>query len=42
MKKSPNQFVSHPSEVLSIGDNVKIRIIDINKENKRIQGQILW
>lgn len=31
-----NRYIKHPTEVLSVGDNVKVRIIDVNIPKKRI------
>ncbi|WP_045433920.1 helix-hairpin-helix domain-containing protein [Metamycoplasma canadense] len=42
MKKSENQYVNHPSELVSIGENINIKIIDIDYENRKIQGKIIW
>ncbi|PYF43645.1 helix-hairpin-helix domain-containing protein [Metamycoplasma alkalescens] len=42
MKKSDDQFIIHPSELVSIGDNLNIKIIDIDQTNKKIQGKIIW
>ncbi|TPR54696.1 helix-hairpin-helix domain-containing protein [Metamycoplasma neophronis] len=42
MKKFDNQYIKHPLEVLNVGDNVTIKIIDIDKERDRIQGKIVW
>ncbi|WP_334198909.1 S1 RNA-binding domain-containing protein [Mycoplasma struthionis] len=42
MKKTENQYIKHPLEVLKVGDNVNIKIIDIDKKRGRIQGKIIW
>ncbi|ENY68875.1 Hypothetical protein, putative RNA binding protein [Metamycoplasma auris 15026] len=42
MKRDANHFINHPSEVVSIGDNINIQIIDFDKETKKIQGKIIW
>lgn len=42
MKKKENQFIKHPLDVLSVGDNVNIQIISIDKEHNKIQGKIIW
>ena len=42
MKKNIDHFVKHPSEVLNIGDNISVKIINIEKETNRIQGEIIW
>ena len=31
-----NKFIKHPTDVLSVGDIVKVKILDIDKEKKRI------
>lgn len=31
-----NRFIKHPMDVVSIGDNVKVRILDIDKERHKI------
>ncbi|PZW01554.1 helix-hairpin-helix domain-containing protein [Metamycoplasma auris] len=42
MKKDTNHYIEHPTQVVSIGDNINIEIIEIDKDNKKIQGKILW
>lgn len=42
MKKNSNDFVTHPSSLVSVGDNLSIKIIDIERERDRIQGEIIW
>ncbi|AZZ65310.1 S1 RNA-binding domain-containing protein [Metamycoplasma phocicerebrale] len=42
MKKNDNQFIKHPSELVSVGDNLNIKIIDLDKKNGKIQGKIIW
>ncbi|WP_369085759.1 Tex-like N-terminal domain-containing protein [Metamycoplasma spumans] len=42
MKKFENQFIKHPLEVLNVGDNVLIQILEVDKERERIQGKIIW
>ncbi|WP_029513708.1 Tex-like N-terminal domain-containing protein [Mycoplasmopsis primatum] len=42
MKKDKNHFISHPSEVVKTGDNIKLEIIGIDKERDRIQGKLIW
>ena len=42
MKRNPNDFVIHPSSLVSVGDNLSIKIIDIEKDRDRIQGEIIW
>ncbi|MDI3348656.1 helix-hairpin-helix domain-containing protein [Mycoplasmopsis arginini] len=42
MKKTDNHFINHPSELVSIGDNLNIKIIDIDRNNNKIQGKIIW
>ncbi len=32
-----NEYIKHPSEVLSVGDIVKCYVLDINKEKNRVQ-----
>ncbi|CRH47481.1 30S ribosomal protein S1 [Chlamydia trachomatis] len=41
MKKTDNHFINHPSELVSIGDNLNIKIIDIDRNNNKIQGKII-
>ena len=41
MKRNPNDFVIHPSSLVSVGDNLSIKIIDIEKDRDRIQGEII-
>ena len=31
-----NKFIKHPTDVLSVGDIVKVKILDVDKEKKRI------
>ncbi|MGX9339840.1 helix-hairpin-helix domain-containing protein [Mycoplasma sp. 332] len=42
MKKENSQYINHPNELVSIGDNINIKIIDIDKVNSKIQGKIIW
>ncbi len=42
MKRNPNDFVTHPSSLVSVGENLNIKIIDIEKNRDRIQGEIIW
>ncbi|WP_412031774.1 helix-hairpin-helix domain-containing protein [Metamycoplasma buccale] len=42
MKKNPDDFIKHPSDVLSIGQNVTVKILEIDKERDRIQGKLIW
>ncbi|WP_330463228.1 helix-hairpin-helix domain-containing protein [Metamycoplasma gateae] len=42
MKKDENHFIKHPSDVISIGSNINIKIIDIDKNNLKLQGKIIW
>ncbi|AWX69455.1 helix-hairpin-helix domain-containing protein [[Mycoplasma] anseris] len=42
MKKTPNHFIKHPSEVLKVGQNVLIKILEVDKERERIQAQLIW
>ncbi|AXE61064.1 RNA-binding protein [[Mycoplasma] phocae] len=42
MKQYEGQRIEHPLDVVSVGDNLLIKIIDIDKERNRIQGKILW
>ena len=42
MKRNPNDFVTHPSSLVSAGENLNIKIIDIEKNRDRIQGEIIW
>ncbi len=42
MKKHSNDFVTHPSSLVSVGDNLSIKIIDIERDRDRIQGEIIW
>lgn len=42
MKKNSNDFVTHPSSLVSVGDNLSIKIIDIERDRDRIQGEIIW
>ena len=35
-----NRYIKHPTEVLKVGDVVKVRVIDINTEKKRISLSI--
>lgn len=42
MKKNSNDFVTHPSSLVSVGDNLSIKIIDIEGDRDRIQGEIIW
>jgi len=41
MKKNSNDFVTHPSSLVSVGDNLSIKIIDIERDRDRIQGEII-
>ena len=31
-----NKFIKHPTDILSVGDIVKVKILDVDKEKKRI------
>ncbi|TPE57751.1 S1 RNA-binding domain-containing protein [[Mycoplasma] falconis] len=42
MKKKDGKYIKHPLEVVNVGDNVKLEIIDIDKQRERIQGKIIW
>lgn len=42
MKRNPNDFVTHPSSLVSVGENLNIKIIDVEKDRDRIQGEIIW
>ncbi|QJG66335.1 S1 RNA-binding domain-containing protein [Mycoplasma phocoeninasale] len=42
MKKFDGQRINHPLDVVSVGDNLLIKIIDIDKDRNRIQGKIIW
>ena len=42
MKKNSNDFVTHPFSLVSVGDNLSIKIIDIERDRDRIQGEIIW
>ncbi len=41
MKRTENEFINKPSDVLNIGDTVQIKILDIDLERNRIHGQII-
>ena len=32
-----DKFVKHPLDVVSVGDVVKVRVLSVDKERKRIQ-----
>ncbi|MDD1374795.1 Tex-like N-terminal domain-containing protein [Metamycoplasma hyosynoviae] len=42
MKRSEGDFIAHPADVVSVGQNVNIKIIEIDKTRDRIQGEIVW
>nr|WP_307925497.1 S1 RNA-binding domain-containing protein [Mycoplasmopsis bovis] len=42
MKKSPTHYVAHPKDLVKPGDVVTLEIIEINKENDKIQGKLIW
>lgn len=42
MKKNETHFIKHPSELVCVGDNLNIKIIDVEKDRDRIQGEIIW
>ena len=31
-----DKFIRHPSEVLSVGDRIRVRVLDVDKAHKRI------
>jgi uncharacterized protein len=35
-----NKFIRHPSEILSVGDLVKVLVLDVDKSKKRISLSI--
>ena len=35
-----NKFIKHPSEVLSVGDIVKVVVLDVDEKKKRISLSI--
>lgn len=42
MKRNKDHYIKHPSEVVKTGDNIKIQILEIDKERERIQGKLIW
>ncbi|MCE6114774.1 Tex-like N-terminal domain-containing protein [Mycoplasmopsis agalactiae] len=42
MKKTPTYYVAHPKDLVKTGDVVTLEIIEINKENDKIQGKLIW
>ena len=41
MKKTKDEYIKHPSEIVKTGDNVKVEIIEIEKDRNRIQGRLI-
>lgn len=41
ISKMSKKYVSHPMEVVSVGDTVKVKILDIDREKKRISLSML-
>lgn len=42
MKKDNNHFIKHPSEIVKVGDNITIEILDNDLERGRIQGKLIY
>lgn len=41
ISKLSDKFVSHPSDIVKTGERVTLEVISIDKERKRIQGQLV-
>ena len=41
ISKMSDQFISHPSELLKVGDIIKVNVIDIDKEKERVNLSLL-
>ncbi|MGV2392826.1 UNVERIFIED_CONTAM: helix-hairpin-helix domain-containing protein [Campylobacter lari] len=42
MKKDDKHFIKHPSDIVKPNDNIKLQIINIDKERGRIQGRLIY
>ncbi|WP_029608552.1 helix-hairpin-helix domain-containing protein [Mycoplasma simbae] len=42
MKKDPKHYIKHPSDVVKVGDNIKVEILDNDLERGRIQGKLIY
>ncbi|MBU4690407.1 helix-hairpin-helix domain-containing protein [Mycoplasma sp. ES3157-GEN-MYC] len=42
MKKHPKHFVKSPADIVKVGDNIKVEIIDNDLERGRIQGKLIY
>lgn len=42
MKKNKDVFIKHPSEVVKTGQNINVKIIGIDLEKGKIQGELMW
>ncbi|MBU4689552.1 helix-hairpin-helix domain-containing protein [Mycoplasma zalophidermidis] len=42
MKKHPKHFVKSPTDIVKVGDNIKVEIIDNDLERGRIQGKLIY
>ena len=41
ISKITDKYIKHPSEVLSVGDIVKVYVLDINKEKEKVSLTLL-
>ncbi|AIA29777.1 ranscription accessory protein TEX [Mycoplasmopsis californica HAZ160_1] len=42
MKKDSNQIITHPREILKVGDNIKVEILENDLNRNRIQGKLIY
>ena len=42
ISKMSRKYISHPMEVVSVGDTVKVKIIDVDREKNRISLSMIF
>lgn len=42
LKRDKNHYIKHPSEIVKTGQNIKLKIISIDPEHKKIQGKLFY
>ncbi|RMA77572.1 uncharacterized protein JN00_0423 [Metamycoplasma subdolum] len=42
MQREGFEPITHPSQLLKVGENIKVKIIEVDPERGRIQGELIW
>ena len=42
ISKLSEKYVAHPMDVVSVGDTVKVKIISVDKEKKRVSLSMIF